>query len=422
MWLSRLFERLRTADRLRLIVPIYSQFLGWMGGEIYISNFIRLLSSLPDERRPELILMQMSHLGSRLDDFALRLAEHDAVVAIIDRSGSPRFIKPHLRKRLGTAKGVSGTRWSTYLAGVRATFPVLYIETEARFLPNPVFWIPDFQHRCLPQLFEAAEVAERDAYFTAISRSGHCLILSSEAALADYRRFFPAASTRDYVWRFHSFIAEDANAAPDSISEFRLPNRYYYVANQFWAHKDHTTAFRALAKARATGRPMQIVCTGGGDDYRNSGYFLSLISLLEEEGIKASVHFLGLVSRQQQASIFRHAAAVIQPSQFEGWSTVIEDAKALGCPVIASDLAVHREQLENQGFFFKTGDADDLARVVLETWDRVEPRGGLDHETNARRRTMHLLNAAAAKFLTIMNDQPQIAEPPWHFGAAAKRS
>jgi glycosyltransferase involved in cell wall biosynthesis len=408
MWFSRFLGRSRNEDRLRLIVPIYSQYLGWMGGEVYISNFIRLLSSLPDAQRPELILMQMSHLGSRLDDFVRRLAEHDAVVAIIDRKGSPRLIKPHLRERL-EAKGASA-RWTVYLSGVRATFPVLYIETQARFLPNPVFWIPDFQHRCLPHLFEAAELAERDACFTAIAENRHSLVLSSRAALADYRRFFPAASTRDYVWRFHSFIAEDANAAPASISEHRLPEKYYYVANQFWAHKDHATAFRALAKARAAGRPMQIVCTGGADDYRNSSYFVSLISLLEQEGIKDSVHFLGLVSRQQQAWIFRHAAAVIQPSQFEGWSTVVEDAKALGCPVIASDLAVHREQLENQGFFFETGDAEDLARVVLETWDRMEPRSDSDRETDARRTTARLLSDAAGKFLTIMNDQPQIQE------------
>ena len=419
MWLSRWFRRPRPADKLRLIIPIYSQFLGWMGGEIYISNLIRLLSALPDDLRPELILMQMSHLWSRLDAFALRLAEYKAVVAIIERNGLPRFMKADLRERLGAAKGLSGGRWSDYLAGIRATFPVLYIETEARFLPNPIFWIPDFQHRCLPHLFEPAEIAQRDTCFAAIAASGKGLILSSDAALADYRRFFPTSSTRDYVWRFHSFIAEDLASTSDSISEFGLPERYYYIANQFWEHKDHATAFRALSKVRAAGRPMEIVCTGCSDDYRNSGHFLSLISILDEAGVKDKVRLLGLVTREQQGAIFRHATAVIQPSQFEGWSTVVEDAKAFGRPIIASDLAVHKEQLGDKGVFFKTGDSDDLARVVLEIWDRMSPQRDSAVEDTARRSTQHLLNAAAAGFLEIIKDQPSSTCFPWHFGASS---
>jgi hypothetical protein len=34
----------------------------------------------------------------------------------------------------------------------------------------------------------------------------------------------------------------------------------------------------------------------------------------------------------------KNATAIMQPSLFEGWSTVIEDAKSLQVPVIASDL------------------------------------------------------------------------------------
>ena len=40
----------------------------------------------------------------------------------------------------------------------------------------------------------------------------------------------------------------------------------------------------------------------------------------------------------------RKAMAVIQPSLFEGWSTVVEDARALGKPMILSDFPVQIEQ------------------------------------------------------------------------------
>jgi glycosyltransferase involved in cell wall biosynthesis len=60
----------------------------------------------------------------------------------------------------------------------------------------------------------------------------------------------------------------------------------------------------------------------------------------------------------------RESRAVIQPSLFEGWSTVIEDAKALGVPVIASDLPVHLEQLGKEGAFFSRTDATELADKI----------------------------------------------------------
>ena len=48
----------------------------------------------------------------------------------------------------------------------------------------------------------------------------------------------------------------------------------------------------------------------------------------------------------------KNAKAIIQPSLFEGWSTVIEDARSLQVPVIATDLTVNIEQLGDKGKYF----------------------------------------------------------------------
>jgi glycosyltransferase involved in cell wall biosynthesis len=60
----------------------------------------------------------------------------------------------------------------------------------------------------------------------------------------------------------------------------------------------------------------------------------------------------------------KYSQAIIQPSLFEGWSTVIEDAISLQVPVIASDLPVNIEQLGDRGFFFSPHDAEGLARLL----------------------------------------------------------
>jgi glycosyltransferase involved in cell wall biosynthesis len=60
------------------------------------------------------------------------------------------------------------------------------------------------------------------------------------------------------------------------------------------------------------------------------------------------------------------AKAIIQPSLFEGWSTVIEDAKSLQVPVIASNIDVHKEQMEDRGVYFEATNELDLANVLID--------------------------------------------------------
>jgi len=60
----------------------------------------------------------------------------------------------------------------------------------------------------------------------------------------------------------------------------------------------------------------------------------------------------------------KYAKAIIQPSLFEGWSTVIEDAKSLQVPVIAANLNVNVEQLETTGTYFESHNASQLATIL----------------------------------------------------------
>ena len=56
----------------------------------------------------------------------------------------------------------------------------------------------------------------------------------------------------------------------------------------------------------------------------------------------------------------QESIAIIQPSLFEGWSTVVEDAKAIDKLVIVSDILLHREQIELNCLFFDPHSASSL--------------------------------------------------------------
>jgi glycosyltransferase involved in cell wall biosynthesis len=227
-----------------------------------------------------------------------------------------------------------------------------------------VQWVPDFQEHRFPQFFDEAELASRHRRNAAWFAKHRHVMVSSEDVATDLRRFYPASGARVHVVRFASFLpSEVAHADVGALrSRYGLPERYFLCANQLWRHKNHAVILRALARSGREAAP--VAFTGREHDHRDPDYGASLRELAAELGVADRVHFLGFLPRADQLGLLRGAIAVIQPSLCEGWSTVVEDAKALGRPVLASDLAVHREQLGDGAALFEPHDAEALAGLM----------------------------------------------------------
>ena len=109
----------------------------------------------------------------------------------------------------------------------------------------------------------------------------------------------------------------------------------------------------------------QIVFSGKEADFRNPNYIHELKSKVKEYQLQDYILFLGFIDRNEQLQLMNHALAVIQPSLFEGWSTVIEDAKAMNQNVLASNIDVHKEQiLTYGGILFEKENPKSLADCV----------------------------------------------------------
>ena len=80
--------------------------------------------------------------------------------------------------------------------------------------------------------------------------------------------------------------------------------------------------------------------------------------------MERNIRFLGFLDRREQLVILKNTIAVIQPSLFEGWSTVVEDTKALNKHIILSDLTVHKEQIQKHCDFFERKDEKQLAGLL----------------------------------------------------------
>jgi glycosyltransferase involved in cell wall biosynthesis len=232
-----------------------------------------------------------------------------------------------------------------------------------------VRWIPDFQHRYLSHLFSADEIAARDRSIGEIAERPGVVVLSSKTAAEDFCRFYPTHLATPRVWHFCSLLDTTKPASHTTLEKYKLPQKYLYLPNQFWAHKNHIVVLKALVRLRDEhGMLVPLVCTGAQADRRNEAHFSCLLQFIEAHGLTSQVQLLGLLDRKDQVDVLRHAAAVVQPSLFEGWSTVVEDVRATGRPIFLSNIPVHKEQNPDHCTYFDAESDQQLTEVIASQW------------------------------------------------------
>ena len=177
--------------------------------------------------------------------------------------------------------------------------------------------------------------------------------------------------TTVHIYHFVSIMEDLEQTDIATLREkYRLPDRYFLVSNQFHPHKNHRVLLQALARLKEKGVDTHLAITGklpGADD---SAYMAELHRIIEAHQLEEHISILGVISRADQLQLMRHSQAVLQPSLFEGWSTVIEDARSLQVPVVASNLAVNMEQLGEDGVYFDPHRPDALAAILEEYPER----------------------------------------------------
>lgn len=250
---------------------------------------------------------------------------------------------------------------------------------SARFfgwrLPIPaVAWFPDFQHRLLPHLFSRGAYWRRDLGFRAQIASGRHIMLSSASALGDLRKFYPGSSNGVSVVRFASeppvgLLTTDPS---DVIARYDLPRRYFYLPNQFWRHKNHRLVVDALDLLKSRGRDVVVAASGNTEDFRESGLFDKTMSEVSSRGLEPNFKHLGMIPLDHVYALLRASMALINPSECEGWSTTVEEAKSFGVPMILSDIDVHREQTGGSARYFGIRDAAALADQMLQVAQTAE--------------------------------------------------
>ena len=372
--------------RERRIGLIYNYNDNWIGGVYYVQNLIRSLCSLPKNEQIKLhILTSNKKVLEELEQitgysnmkFVSDTIKYNKLETFINKVSRKLFKRKIIDKKIKLD-------W---------LFPLFDVPNSLKHIYNLVFWIPDLQEKYLQDFFSKEELVIRHERCLNMIRLNHKIVFSSQSALNDFNIFYPNSKNPKAVLPFAVTHPDLTSKKIIEVKEkFGIEGDYYFSPNQFWQHKNHIAIIEAIKILKDRGILVKVVFTGKEYDYRNPNYTTDLKNKVTEYKLESEVLFLGFIDRIEQLVLMKNSIAVIQPSLFEGWSTVVEDAKALNQTLIVSDIAVHKEQLEDKAFYFEPNDYSLLANIIedINENSNIKLVYDLDYKENIKQFALHL--------------------------------
>ena len=347
---------------------------GWGGGVDFMRHIANSLASLIDEKNLEIFLIIPYPYG--FIDYAKFIVKSilKCNFAIPSRTSLNKSLYENNLKFFDSKIQIIRFQENGINALLRKINADILLPIGPTLI-KPKFPIPhlgfvyDFQHKYLSNLFSQQECEKRDQSFHTILSSSQAIIVHSRNVQNDIKQFFPAASCNVVALPFIApALPQEFYAQADSIiKKFTLPNKFFIISNQFWQHKDHLTAFKALQLLHDHS-DIHIVCTGKTEDYRNPGYFKQLNDSIAQLRISDRIHFLGYLKKEEQIAVMKKSLALINTTLFEGapGGGAVSDAFALGLPVILSDIPVNLE-INQPGIFYFTAQSPESLALTMRT-------------------------------------------------------
>jgi glycosyltransferase involved in cell wall biosynthesis len=131
----------------------------------------------------------------------------------------------------------------------------------------------------------------------------------------------------------------------------------------------------------STGRTVNLLTVGTLEPRKGLHVVEACLAVLKERGVDVrwslvgrrgwgtqppdGIVELGSLSDVELLHAYRTADALVAPSLLEGFDLPVLEALACGTPVVASDIAVHREHFGEVARLARAGDAEDTAEQIL---------------------------------------------------------
>ncbi len=212
--------------------------------------------------------------------------------------------------------------------------------------------------------------------------SGALISCISAATRHDLLTVFPEAEKQSFV--IHNMVSEEyfQDDSPRSLVPRIVRNRladvselkaklgpdklvsddfeYLLMVSTIEPRKNHQLLVSAWERLKYGAHPdLKLVLVGNlGWDHKDA------IRAFKPWAEKGDLYYLQNVPSAELRVVYQHALATICPSVAEGFDYSGIEAMRCGCPVISSDIAVHREIYQDASVYFNPYSVEDAAALI----------------------------------------------------------
>lgn len=228
-----------------------------------------------------------------------------------------------------------------------------------------VVTIHDCIHLRFPQYLPSRLALRYAQFFMARAATKAARVLTvSEASKRDIMLFLHTPEEKIEVV-YNGFDERLAAPTADELirvrDRFQLDAPFVLYAGNIKPHKNVDRLIEAFAKLRARGLEHVNLLIIGDEISKYS----SLRRLVHRHQLRQQVRFLGFVSTDSLAALYRLARAFVFPSLYEGFGLPPLEAMASGTPVITSNISSLPEVVGDAALLIDPLNADEIADAMV---------------------------------------------------------
>lgn len=372
----------------------------WMGGVNYLKNLLFAISQIEDKK-----IYPVLFVGKKMDINLLKEFDGFAEIrkdSLFDKFSFKWIVDLILREIFNINPFVNQIVRENDIKVLSHSY--IYGKDLECYTLN---WIPDFQHIRLPHMFSRLHFFVRNYRLKALAKYSDMIMLSSYDALNDFKQFLPQYLLKTRVVHFVSQTSTIQQKNREYLEKkYCFKGNFFFLPNQFWAHKNHKIAFEAIKLAKQKYPDILLLCSGHLVDERNNKHIEKLKQYVTENSLEDNIKLLGLIPFNDVLLLMQYSISIINPSSFEGWSSTVEEAKSMNKSLILSNIPVHIEQAPPLGTFFDPFNANELSAILKENWmsKEISMEHKYDRE-DLRLRTLKFAEQYQSIVLEIFNDK-----------------
>lgn len=134
---------------------------------------------------------------------------------------------------------------------------------------------------------------------------------------------------------------------------------YLLRVGNFYPHKNIENLL--IAFKNISNKKIKLVMVGKKDFF-----YKTIEEKIKKLNLERRIIFVNNPSDSSLYSLFKNAKATVVPSFMEGFSLTAVEAMSVGCPVILSDIPVHKEICKDAGIYFNPNNTEDITQKINE--------------------------------------------------------